>query len=59
MAYFLNVVSYHAAESTVVVVFVLKKKQELSDLCLFWVIYESTKRFDGDLRSRNLINIEG
>lgn len=58
MAYFLNVVSYHAAESTVVVVLVLKKKQELSDPCLFWVIYESTKRFDGDLRSSNLINVE-
>ena len=60
MAYFLNVVSYHAAESTVVVVFVLKKKkkQELSDPCLFWVIYQSTKRFDGDLRSSNLINVE-
>lgn len=28
MAYFLNVVSYHAAESTVVVVFVLKKKNK-------------------------------
>ena len=58
MAYFLNVVSYHAAESTVVVVLVLKKKQELSDPCLFGVIYESTKRFDGDLRSSNLINVE-
>lgn len=59
MAYFLNVVSYHAAESTVVVVLVLKKKkQELSDPCLFWVIYESTKRFDGDLRSSNLITVE-
>ena len=28
MAYFLNVVSYHAAESTVVVVLVLKKKNK-------------------------------
>ena len=29
MAYFMNVVSYHAAESTIVVVFVLKKKTRI------------------------------
>ena len=47
MAYFMNVVSYHAAESTIVVVFVLKKKQELSDTWLYWVIYESANALMG------------
>ena len=46
MAYFMHVVSYHASESTIVVVFVLKK-QELSDTWLYWVIYESTNALMG------------
>ena len=58
MAYFMNVVSYHTAESTIVVVFVLKKTRIKRYLVILGYLWKY-KRFDGDLRSSNLINIEG
>ena len=58
MAYFMNVVSYHTAESTIVVVFVLKKTRIKWYLVILGYLWKY-KRFDGDLRSSNLINIEG